>query len=249
MIELRVTPDELQAPLAQTEAAQRFLRGDVLDLAMYGSALLAMVLKDARALGAETFELECDSAGEVHDQLAAANGLTCRRELLRMWRPLPIDETTDLPTRPFVPGRDDEAWLEVNNRAFAWHPDQGGWTHEQLEARLAEPWFDADGFLLHEEDGRLAGFCWTKIHADERPPLGEIFVIAVDPAFHGRGLGRPLVVAGLQWLQARDLRNGILYVESTNAPAIAVYERLGFEVTDAHRWWTVDLRDEPAAAS
>jgi len=241
MMQLRVTPTEVQEQLAGTESVQRFVRGDVLDLAMYGSALLTMVLKDARSLGAETFEFECDNAGEVHDQMAAANGLTQRRELLRMWRPLPIEDAFDLDVRPFVPGADDQAWLEVNNRAFAWHPDQAGWTPEMLAAKQAEDWFDADGFLLHERDGRLAGFCWTKVHAHERPPLGEIFVIAVDPDFHGEHLGRPLVLAGLHWLQDRDLRNAILYVESDNTPAVRLYEKLGFEVTEVHRWWTIDL--------
>lgn len=246
MMLLRVTPSEVQEQLAGTESVQRLVRGDVLDLAMYGSALLTMVLKDARMLGADTFEFECDNAGEIHDQMAAANGLTQQRELLKMWRPLPIDEAVDLDVRSFVPGVDEERWLNVNNRAFGWHPDQSGWTAEHLIEKEAEDWFDADGFLLHERDGRLAGFCWTKIHADERPPIGEIFVIAVDPDFHGEHLGRPLVLAGLRWLQEHDLANAILYVESDNTPAVRLYEKLGFEVTEKHRWWSIDLRSTSA---
>src|SRR5690349_6520290 len=98
-----------------------------------------------------------------HEELAAAVGLAPKRRLFQMRCPLPPAETTDVETRPFRPGEDDEAWLAVNNRAFHWHPEQGGWTEETLAGRLAEPWFDADGFLLHEEDGRLIGFCWTKV--------------------------------------------------------------------------------------
>ncbi len=103
-------------------------------------------------------------------------------------------------TRAFVPGSADEAaWLDINNRAFAGHPDQADFTLERLHGLLAEPWFDADGFRLHERDGRLAAFCWTKVHpptADD-PELGEIFVIGVDPDFQGLGLGRALTEAGL----------------------------------------------------
>lgn len=171
-----------------------------------------------------------------------AEGLRVVRRLHQLRVPLPLAETTDLPTRPFRPGEDDEAWLAVNNRAFSWHPDQGGWTPDVLQGRMAEPWFDPEGFLLHERDGRLAGFCWTKVHADHDPPLGEIYVIAVDPDFAGQGLGRALTVAGLQHLAGRGLTVGMLYVESTNEPALKLYEALGF--TRHH----TDVYAEPVGA-
>lgn len=245
MMRVLIEPASAHERVATSEEMHRLVGGDALDRAMFGSALLTMVVRTAREAGATSVTLDVDGAGEVHDEMARANGLTLVREILKLRRDLPLDSDRAADpafvTRPFVVGQDEAAWLEVNNRAFSWHPDQSNWTLAQLEAKQAEPWFDAEGFLLHERDGRLAGFCWTKIHADERPQLGEIFVIGVDPDFQGLGLGRALVLAGLDWLGRQGLRNGVLWVEASNDAALALYDDLGFERNDAHRFWRLDL--------
>jgi len=241
VLTLHVSPGATHDQVMATGAAQRLVSGDSLDQAMYGTALLAGVIDHAREHGATRLELEVDGAGSIHDDMATAHGLTLERDLLRMQCDLPVDEPWSLDVRPFRVGEDETAWLAVNNRAFAWHPEQANRTLEHLLEREAEPWFDPDGFLLHERDGHLAGFCWTKVHDDERPRLGEIYVIGVDPDFHGQGLGRPLVLAGLARLAATGLRDALLYTEADNAPALAIYESLGFEIVSRHRWWAIDL--------
>jgi mycothiol synthase len=169
------------------------------------------------------------------DTAVAPLGLRPAREVLRLERSLPLREqrSAGVPTRDFVPGRDEAAWVEVNNAAFASHREQGGWTVDRLRALESEPWFDPAGFRMHEQDGRLAAFCWTKVHADLAPPAGEIFVIAVDPDFHGQGLGRALTVAGLEHLAGRGLTRALLYVDADNTPARGMYDALGF--TEAAR--------------
>jgi mycothiol synthase len=151
-------------------------------------------------------------------------------------------------TRSFRVGVDEDAWLEVNNRAFHWHPEQGGWVRPTLEEREAEPWFDPEGFLLHDDaEGHLDGFCWTKIHKDTDPPLGEIYVIAVDPLRRDRtpGLGRQLVVAGLDYLYGRGLTMGMLYVDADNAPAVKLYIDLGFVVNHLDQAYVGDIPPAP----
>jgi mycothiol synthase len=194
-----------------------------------------------RRQGGGHLQLWVRNAQAEHDRIASAAGLAQTRDLYQMRRPLPVDERWELSTRPFRPGLDDEAWLAVNNRAFDWHPEQGGWDVAMLKAREAEPWFDADGFLLHWSGDRLAGFCWTKIHTENDPPLGEIYVIAVDPDFQGTGLGRRLVLAGLDYLWRKGMTVGMLYVDATNRPAVKLYHDLGFEIDHTDRAYSGDL--------
>ena len=181
-------------------------------------------------------------AGDDADALAASAGLAPGRALLQMLVELPLAGSSDgrppVTTRPFEVGRDERAWLEVNNAAFAWHPEQGIWDLATIELREREDWFDPAGFLLHERDGRLAAFCWTKIHRDVDPVQGEIYVIAVHPDFHGSGLGRALTVAGLDHIVSRGVTTGMLFVDLDNTSAVRLYESLGFRIHRVDRAYT-----------
>jgi mycothiol synthase len=133
--------------------------------------------------------------------------------------------------RAFVPGQDEEAWRRVNARAFAAHPEQGRITRADLEAREREPWFDPAGFLLAERDGVLLASIWTKVHpagAHGDEPVGEIYVLGVDPDAQGLGLGAALTALGLQHLRGLGLRSVILYTEAENSVALRTYVTAGF---------------------
>ncbi len=192
---------------------------------------------------------------EAARDFAAADGFTNVRELWQMRRPLGVGApplaAVGLPAgfaaRTFSPGRDEQAWLEVNARAFAHHPEQGRMTLDDLLLREAEPWFDPTGFFLVEQIGDdspvLAAFHWTKVHRHEdgaHPPVGEVYVVGVDPDFQGSGLGRAVTLLGLHHLQERGLTSAMLYVDGDNRAAVATYTRLGFGQT------AVDVMYSPA---
>jgi mycothiol synthase len=165
--------------------------------------------------------------------LAAGLGFTAVRELWQMRRSL-LDRLPEpelhagVRLRAFVPGQDDEEFLRVNNAAFDWHPEQGGWDRGQLQLREAEPWFDPAGFLLAvDEADRLLGFHWTKVHTAPEP-IGEVYVLGVDPSARGMRLGAALTLAGLQHLRERGQTRVMLYVEADNAAAVELYGSLGF---------------------
>lgn len=178
------------------------------------------------AAGAQRIWAHGDHPGAA--ALARTAGLWRQRSLWQLARPLadPLPDPVvpdGVSVRTFQPGRDDAAWLALNAAAFADHPEQGRWSADDLAQRMAEPWFDPDGFFVALRDDRMVGFHWTKT-GDE----GEVYVLGVHPDEQGSGLGRALTLVGLHHLRERGLGRVTLYVEADNAAAVRLYTSLGF---------------------
>jgi len=213
---------------------------------------LGRALSGALITGTDGAGVRLWAHGELPAAVAFANatGFTRFRALWQMRMPLaslsavPAAAAPDgVSIRTFRPGADEEAWLAVNRRAFAHHPEQGSWDIRDLLLREEEPWFDPDGFFLAERDGRLAGFHWTKVHPEGGTggaPLGEVYVVGVDPGQQGGGLGRALTLAGLRHLRERGLAEVMLYVDEENTAAVRMYAALGFS-----RWSTDAMYRHP----
>ena len=218
------------------------LHGQILDIAVHpmarnrgtGTELAKLALAEAaRGVG----KIEAWSHGDHPSagRIASRLGIHKERELRIMTRPtsepvIGIDPPAGVRIRTFTPA-DEAALLEVNAAAFSHHPEQGHMTHEDFQERVNEAWFDPNGLFLAvsaDDDSDLLGFHWTKVHRDEDPPYGEVYVVATNPKAVGRGLGSVLTSAGLAYLGTQDVGEVILYVDGDNAPAIAVYERQGF---------------------
>lgn len=184
---------------------------------------------------------------DLDDELAKELHFARGRDLMQLRCTLPLpqnfsNELEGFEIRGFETNKDELEWLEVNNQAFAWHPEQGGWTLEILRSRQKESWFDPNGFLIHEIQSKIAGFCWTKVHRDANPVMGEIYVIAVHPRHQSSGIGRKLVIAGLDYLAKIDTQIGMLYVDSTNKAALGLYYKLGFETNHIDRAYVFDAQ-------
>ena len=187
-----------------------------------------------RARGAHSLQWWCHEPTETDHSIAESHGLTPSRQLLEMYTQLgPIPLRPTITSRPFVAEVDEPALLEVNNLAFAQHPDQGNWTHDSLAGRFNSDWFDPAGLLVHVDvTGAMLGFCWTKIHHPTATlPVGEIYVVAVRPSHHGHGLGRALTQTGLASLHERHINHVMLFVDGANTTARNLYQQLGFSVT------------------
>ncbi len=164
-------------------------------------------------------------------------GLSEIRRMVHLIRSLPPDEATRVPRAfeisLFRPHLDIEGLLEVNNAAFAGHPDNASWTQSTVRDRMEREWFDVNGVFLARERGRVVGVCWTKLHPNQ---VGEIYVIAIHPEVQGRSLATGLVLTGLWDLYQRcGARTAILYTEADNERARGLYERLGFEILRTRR--------------
>jgi len=130
----------------------------------------------------------------------------------------------------FDPDSHKQAWLDLNNLIFANHPDQGNWAMADLENRMQQPWFDSQGFFLSIQDNVITGFCWTKVHNEfvNQDPIGELYVIGVDPSHFGKGIGRAICTEGLIYLKEKGIKSAILYVDDDNEAGKGLYKSLGF---------------------
>lgn len=100
------------------------------------------------------------------------------------------------------------------------------WSEDDFHALLGEA--NVFGFIAREEGNRAAppgGFVLARLVLDE----AEILTIAVAPQFQRKGIGHALMDAALRHLYNARATMLFLEVDELNAPALALYRRLGFK--------------------
>lgn len=225
--------DEVEGPSGELAVHPQFRKRGI------GNLLVTRLLEESNGRLRLWAHGEHAAARRLADKL----GFSRHRTLWQMRRSLHaalpeavVPEGIEL--RSFTVGTDEQAYLDVNARAFTDLPDQGSWTIEDLRRRELEDWFDPDGFLMawavNRQPASLAGFHWTKVHGASQhddhshAAIGEVYVLAVDPNWRGSGLGQALTLAGLHYLRKLGLDQVMLYVDASNTGAIRLYEGVGF---------------------
>lgn len=185
--------------------------------------------------------------GPAGRRVAARLGMTLSRVLLHQEADLthPPMPLPPLASKPGVQLRtlraqDSEDWLHLSNAAFLGHPENGGWTHRDLDWRLAAPWTDLERFIVAVDDhDRLLAGVWTKVEPGSS--TGELYVVAVHPEHTGQGLGRQVVHAALTQLRALGLSRADLYVDQANRAACQLYASVGFTTQHTDRCYDLDI--------
>jgi GNAT superfamily N-acetyltransferase len=135
--------------------------------------------------------------------------------------------------------RPDEATLfkDLRLRALADAPAAFAHTHAEISARPAAYWDEMTAsvtgpnvMFVAEDDGRPIGMAFGVLRRD-RPEVPHVGGMWVDPGARAGGVGRALTAAVLDWARERGFRRIGLWVTEGNAPAIALYERMGFTPT------------------
>jgi mycothiol synthase len=219
----------------------------VVDPSYRGAGVGKVLLSEAIKICGKTLRLWVHGEGEVAHNLAASFNFEKIRTVLQMSKsltdiqPLPIIDK-EIIIRSFLPGIDSDAWLELNNKVFKDHPEQGGWQLSDLNHRLSEEWFDEKGFFIVEKNKQVIASTWTKVHgahshnhdgeaSHAHPAIGEIYITAVDPEYAGLGIGKALTITALNYLKYQGLKDAMLYVDFDNKAALNLYDSLGFELS------------------
>lgn len=148
------------------------------------------------------------------------------RAVLRMSGPMPVAAGRSAPGISIAPmtERNIEYIVDVNNRAFADHREQGSMTVDGFRSLMSLSWFDPGAVYVARTGGQIAGFCVMK---HQEPAVGEVYVLAVDPDLAGLGIGRALVQRGLAGRADHGAVRAQAWVDAANQAAVGLYRAMG----------------------
>ncbi len=204
-----------------------------------GSRLLQIAIDHSRKLGAKAVQIPIAQGMGAGEHLVREKGF---RVVRRHWQmslaeygggALQIPHGFEL--GHFIPG-DEESLCALQNLAFA-----GGWgfrpnTVEDIRYLVSTSCCHPEGILFISEGRRRVAYCWTMDHPTQKEK-GYIRMMGVDPDYRGRGLGRAITVAGIEYLGQRGMKEIELSVDSRNSDAKRLYLSVGFKRKGTTLWY------------
>ena len=209
------------------------------------TSLLHAGLNHARVAEVSVFHTQVPENSRVRRSLLVKEGFSHVRTYWNMqWEPDVIARpglVAGMHFRPLTLGQDEGDLTDLQNAAFG---DNWGFcpnTREEIEARVRFSTMDPKGIILLESNGRVVGYNWTSLAGTETGPVGRIEMTGVHPGMRGRGLGKAVVTAGLEYLRSNGAVRVELEVDSANPAATRLYEGLGFQYSGPTYWYEMRL--------
>jgi mycothiol synthase len=207
------------------------------------SALIAEAVGRAQDAGLNALQIDVPESDQQRHQACQAAGMSIVRTHHHMVRPgaeptgvaLPPGTTTRLATRADV-----GAVTRIQNASFT-----GSWGYSpnsegEIEYRVFElPSLAPDAVVIVNVDGRDIGYCWT--HQERTGAPGIVGMVGVVPSQQGKGFGKLATAVGIDYLMSVGAARVEITVDSENAPAIHVYESLGFKLHHRSVWYQREL--------
>ena len=206
-----------------------------------GRGLLRKAVERARQLRVDVLHVQADESSEDEGHLLERLGFRAVREYWSLsWtgNEAPVFEVPPrFGLRAFQADRDEAVLTHLQNASF-----EGTWgfcpnTVEQIAARVSlRPW-EAEGVLLLLDDRIPAAYNWTSRCSVEPGATGRISMTGVHPSYRGRGLGRTVLLAGIERLKRLGAGPIRLEVDSENTPAMKLYQSSGFQRVGRALWY------------
>jgi len=191
--------------------------------------------------------VRCGSRADKTDRIAILErcGFKRDRYFFTMARslqePIPEPQFPDGFTLGYSKGEADaQAYVELYNQTFIDHWNYHELTVERVLHELQNPYYKPEMSLLAmAPDGTYAAFCYCHINPEENQRNGrnegDIAVLGTRRGFRQQGLGRAMLLAGMQQLKAAGVETTKLIVDAKNlSGALRLYESVGFSTAQTH---------------
>lgn len=210
-----------------------------------GRDLLSKAVERAQQLHVNILHIQAGEGSEKARHLLETSGFHTVREYWMLELDVSKWSTYQIPPRftlhTFNTNKDETALTDLQNTSFS-----GAWgfcknTVEQITARvLLRPW-EADGILMLLKDNVPVAYNWTTRETPKAGAPGKIAMTGVHPVHRSQGLGRIILLAGIDHLKQSGASRVELEVDSMNALATNLYQSVGFQRVGRTLWYEMQI--------